>query len=61
MSPGRKTPEEVATMSDESYAQFVRELVREGERSAEGRVYSTDEVLAHLAEVRRGRTRRVGT
>jgi hypothetical protein len=47
-------------MSDESYEKYVRELVQEGERSAEGRVYSTDEVLAHLAEVRRGRTRRVG-
>jgi hypothetical protein len=62
MPLGSKTPEEVAAMSDSEYEDYVRELVREGERSAEKRAYSTDEVLAHLAEVRRGRaTRRVGT
>jgi hypothetical protein len=50
-----KTPEEVAAMSDERYADYVRELVREGEESARQLVYSTDEVLAHLAETRRVR------
>jgi hypothetical protein len=57
----RKTPEQIASMCDEEYAAYVRELVREGERSAEGRTYSTDEVLAELEERRRGRARRVGT
>jgi hypothetical protein len=57
----RKSPEEIAALSEEAYEEYVRELVREGERSAEKRVYSTEEVLTHLAEARRVRTRRVGT
>jgi hypothetical protein len=55
-----RTPAEAAAMTDAEYEAYVRELVREGERSANGRVYSADEVLAHLGEARRGRTRRVG-
>ena len=56
-----KSPDEVAAMSDAEYEEYVRELVREGERSGAGRVYSTEEVLAHLAEIRGGRPCRVGT
>jgi hypothetical protein len=56
-----RTPDEIAALSDAEYEEYVRELVREGEKSAQERVYSTDEVLAHLAEARRGRARRVGT
>jgi hypothetical protein len=56
-----RTPDEIAKLSDAEYEEYVRELVREGEKSAEERVYSTDEVLARLAEARRGRARRVGT
>lgn len=61
MAVGRKSPEQVAAMSDAEYEEYVRELVREAERSSERRVHSTDEVLAQLAEARRGRARRVGT
>jgi hypothetical protein len=56
-----QTPDEIAALSNAQYEEYVRELVREGEKSAAERVYSTDEVLAHLAEARRGRARRVGT
>jgi hypothetical protein len=59
--PRFRTPDEIAALSDVEYENYVRELVHEGERSAEERVYSTEEVLAHLAEARRGRARRVGT
>ena len=55
------SPEQVAAMSDAEYQRYVRELVAEAEKSAKEKVYSTDEVLARLAEARRGRARRVGT
>jgi hypothetical protein len=55
------SPEQVAAMSDAEYERYVRELVDEAERGAKDQVCTTEEVLARLAEARRGRARRVGT
>lgn len=59
-SAGRPSAAQLAAMSEPANDEYVRELVGQADRSAQHRVYSTEDVLGQLAEARRGRTGRMG-